>query len=94
MQTGIGREEVFYMLCVKQTSITQELDDLRNNKIPIRTVTSEKSMDDQAFERLITEEDGIRITLEFPCSPKDDSIIPEIKGILARMLNEYLEKAS
>lgn len=70
----------------------QESDSLQNHKIPMRKAASEKSMDNQTFEHMITEDNGIKITLEFPCSPQDDSIISEIKSILAGMLNEYLKK--
>ena len=35
----------------------------------------------------------MKITLEFPCSFQDDSIIAEVKSILAGMLNEYIEKS-
>ncbi len=51
-------------------------------------------MDSQAFQYLITEENGMRITLEFPCNSQDDSIIPEVKSILERMLHEYFENSS
>lgn len=51
-------------------------------------------MDHREFEHLTTEDNGIKITLEFPCSPKDNSTISEVKNILAGILNEYLENES
>ena len=35
----------------------------------------------------------MKITLEFPRSLRDDSIISEVKSILKEILNEYLEKS-
>lgn len=49
-------------------------------------------MDNQLFEYITTEDNGMEITLEFPRGLQDDSIITEVKCILAGMLNEYLEK--
>ncbi len=51
-------------------------------------------MDSQAFEYITMEDNGMKITLEFPCDIQDDPITSEIKCILAGMLNEYLEKIS
>ena len=82
------------MLSINQTDITHELDSLCSHKMLMKTVTSEKSMDNQAFEHLTTEDNGITITLEFPCFPQDDSSISEVKNILAGLLNEYLENES
>lgn len=48
-------------------------------------------MDNQAFEHLTIKDNGIKITLEFPCSPQDDSTISEVKKILAEIMNEYLD---
>lgn len=89
-----GQGEVFCMLSINQTGVTHELDSLCNHKMLMKTVTSEKFMDNRAFEHLTTEDDGIKITLEFPCSPQDDSAISEVKNILAGILNEYLENES
>ena len=50
-------------------------------------------MDSQTFEYITTEDNGMEITLEFPCDLQDTSVISEAKSILAGMLNEYLEKA-
>ena len=49
-------------------------------------------MDSQAYEYLVTEDSEMKITLEFPRSLRDDSIISEVKSILKEILNEYLEK--
>ncbi len=81
-------------MLINQTKMKQESDSLRNHKIPVRTVSPEKSMDNQAFEYLVTEDNGMKITLEFPRSSQNDSIISEVKSILSGILNEYLEKAS
>ncbi len=51
-------------------------------------------MDSQAFEYLTAEENGMKITLEFPCGFQDSSITSEVKSILAEILKEYLEKVS
>ena len=48
-------------------------------------------MDSQVFQCITIEDNGMEITLEFPCSPQDGFIISEAKSILAGMLNEYLE---
>ncbi len=82
------------MLCIDLTEFKQESDSLRNHKISIRTVSPEKSMDNQTFEYLITEDSGMKITLEFPQSSQNDSVIAEVKCVLAGILNEYLEKIS
>lgn len=50
-------------------------------------------MDSQTLESLTKEDEGMKITLEFPCGLQDDSIASEVKNILAGILNEYLEKA-
>ncbi len=77
-----------------QIEMKHELDSLCNHKIPMRTVSLEKFMDNQVFEYLMTEDNGMKITLEFPRSSQNDSVISEVKSILAGILNEYLEKAS
>lgn len=51
-------------------------------------------MDNQTVEHFMTEDKGIKITLEFPCSSQDDSTLSEVKSILAGILNEYLETVS
>ena len=51
-------------------------------------------MDNQVFEHLTAEDNGIKIILEFPCYSQDDSAISEVKNILAEILNEYLENES
>lgn len=81
-------------MCVDQTEIKQESDNFLNHKMPMRTTTSEMSMDNQTFKHLVAEDNGMKIILEFPCSPQDDSIISEVKELLAEMLNEYLKEAS
>lgn len=52
----------------------------------------EKSVDSQVFQCITTEDNGMEITLEFPCNSQEGFIISEAKSILAGMLNEYLEK--
>lgn len=51
-------------------------------------------MDNQSFHYITTEDNGMKITLEFPANPQDDSITSEVKSILAGILNEYLENLS
>ena len=51
-------------------------------------------MDNQAFKHITTEDNGIKITLEFPLFSQDDSAISEVKSILAEILNEYLENGT
>ncbi len=81
-------------MLVKQTEVKQESDSLRNHKIPMRIVNMEKSMDNQAFDYLEAEDNGMKIILEFPRSSQNDTIISEVKSILSEILNEYLKKAS
>ncbi len=49
-------------------------------------------MDFQAFEYLTAEDNGMQVTLEFPCGFQDESITAEVKSILAGILNEYFEQ--
>lgn len=50
-------------------------------------------MDSQTFESLTREDDGMKITLEFPRGSQDDSSISsEVKNILEGIWNAYLEK--
>lgn len=49
-------------------------------------------MDSQVCKYITTEDNGMEITLEFPCNSQDGFITPEAKSILAAMLNEYIEK--
>lgn len=79
---------------VKQTDPVYELDNLSLHNMRVKSRTLEKSVDSQAFEYITTEDSGMKITLEFPCSFQGDPIIAEVKSILAGMLNEYLEKVS
>ncbi len=79
---------------VKQMDSVYELDNLSIHNMRVKNRILEKSVDSQAFEYIETEDNGMKITLEFPCSLQDDSIIAEVKSILAGMLNEYLEKVS
>ena len=51
-------------------------------------------MDNQAYEYITTEDNGMEITLEFPRGLQDDSIVSEVKNILAGMFHDYLEKIS
>ncbi len=78
---------------VKQMDSVYELDNLSLHNMRVKSRILEKSVDSQAFEYIETEDNGMKITLEFPCSFQDDSIIAEVKSILAGMLNEYIEKA-
>lgn len=79
---------------VKQTDSVYESDNLSLHNIRVKSRTLEKSVGSQAFEYIEAEDNGMKIILEFPCSFQDDSIITEVKSILAGMLNEYLEKVS
>ncbi len=79
---------------VKQLDSVYESDNLSIHKMRAKRRSLEKSVDNQAFEYITTEDDGMKITLEFPHGLQDDSIITEVKSILAGMLNEYLEKVS
>ncbi len=71
-----------------------ESDNLSFHKMRVKNRTLERSVDSQAFEYITMEDNGMKITLEFPCDIQDDPITSEIKCILAGMLNEYLEKIS
>lgn len=82
------------MLSINQTGIVHESDSLCSHKMLMKTITSEKSMDNQAFEYLTTEDNGMKITLEFPRFSPNDTIIAEVKNILSGILDEYLVKAS
>ncbi len=70
-----------------------ESDNLSIHKMRAKRRNLEKSVDSQTFEYITTEDNGMEITLEFPCDLQDTSVISEAKSILAGMLNEYLEKA-
>ena len=79
---------------VKQTDSVYESDNLPVHKMKVKNRILEKSVDSQALKRITTEDNGMKITLEFPCNPQDDSLTSELKSILAGMLNEYFEKVS
>ena len=87
-----GYGEVLCMR-VKQTDSVYVSDNLSIHKMKVKGRNLGKSVDSQAFEYIETEDNGMKVTLEFPCSFQDDSIIAEVKSILAGMLNEYIEKA-
>ncbi len=72
---------------------TRESDNLSFHKIKVKNRTLEIFVDSQAYEYLVTEDSEMKITLEFPRSLRDDSIISEVKSILKEILNEYLEKS-
>ena len=91
-QMGARYGEVLCM-CAKQLDSVYESDNLSIHKMKVKGRNLGKSVDSQAFEYIETEDNGMKITLEFPCSFQDDSIIAEVKSILAGMLNEYIEKA-
>lgn len=79
---------------VKQLNSVYESDNLSIHKMRAKRRSLEKSVDNQAFEYITTEDNGMEITLEFPRGLQVDSIITEVKSILAGMLNEYLENVS
>lgn len=82
-------------MCVKQMDPAYESDNLSFHKMRVKSRILEKSVEDQAFEYITTEDkdNGMKITLEFPCNLQDDSITSEVKCILVGMLNEYLKKS-
>lgn len=88
-----GYGEVLCMR-VKQLNSVYESDNLSIHKMRAKRRSLEKSVDNQAFEYITTEDNGMEITLEFPRGLQVDSIITEVKSILAGMLNEYLENVS
>lgn len=79
---------------IKQMESVYESDNLSLHNMRVKSRTLEISVNSQAFEYIEAEDNGIKITLEFPCSPQDDSAISEVKNILAGILNEYLENES
>lgn len=86
----------FSELCmfVKKSDSVYESDNLSIHKMRAKRRSLEKSVDNRAFEYITTEDNGMVITLEFPRGLQDDSIISEVKNILAGMLNEYFENVS
>lgn len=85
------------MLIPKISRLIQHLyesDNLCIHKMRTKRRSLEKFVDNQAFKYITTEDNGMEITLEFPRDLQDDSIISEVKNILAGMLNEYFEKVS
>lgn len=81
-------------MCAKQLDSVYESDNLSIHKMRAKRRSLEKSVDNQAYEYITTEDNGMEITLEFPRGLQDDSIVSEVKNILAGMFHDYLEKVS
>ena len=77
-------------MCAKQLDSVYESDNLSIHKMRAKR----RSLDNQAYEYITTEDNGMEITLEFPRGLQDDSIVSEVKNILAGMFHDYLEKIS
>lgn len=83
-------------MCVKKANTIPELDNLSIHKIIMRNVILEKFVDNQKFDQITIEENGMTINFEFPqnSSDNDNLIKQEIKDILKSSLFEYIEKIS
>ena len=77
-------------MCAKQLDSVYESDNLSIHKMRAKRRSLEKSVDNQAYEYITTEDNG----MEIPRGLQDDSIVSEVKNILAGMFHDYLEKVS